>query len=144
MSPKSQNAFEHKKILVVDDEPDQLLFLSTVLEDNGASVVQARDGEEALVMARREKPDLITLDLGMPRKSGVDVFIELRNDVELMHTPICIITGRPELRKYIYERKEARPPEGYLNKPVNEETVLRSLRKILEVGHRPAKSTSAA
>ena len=58
------------KILVVDDEPDILTFISTVLEDQGAKVIQAIDGEQALEMALREKPDLITLDLSMPGKTG--------------------------------------------------------------------------
>lgn len=68
------------KILVVDDEPDILTFISTVLEDQGAKVVQAIDGEQALEMALREKPDLITLDLSMPEKSGVKFYRELKAD----------------------------------------------------------------
>jgi len=118
------------KILVVDDEPDALTFLSTVLEDNGAEVLQATDGEQALEIARRERPDLITLDLSMPGKSGVVAFGELRKEDELNETPVCIITGRPEMRELIYQRT-TRPPEGYLEKPVDENTLLRNVRKIL-------------
>ncbi|MGD2216686.1 MAG: heterodisulfide reductase-related iron-sulfur binding cluster, partial [Gemmatimonadales bacterium] len=55
-----------RTILVADDEPDQLEYLATVLEDNGATVLRAADGDEALAMARSEKPDLLTLDLAMP------------------------------------------------------------------------------
>jgi Fe-S oxidoreductase/ActR/RegA family two-component response regulator len=122
------------KILVVDDEPDILTFLSTVLEDQGANVIQAGDGEEALELAVKEKPDLVTLDLSLPGKNGGYVFEEIRKNPEIAATKVCIITGKPELRRLIYERPVA-PPEGYLDKPVNEETLLTNVRKILEVKH---------
>jgi CheY-like chemotaxis protein len=122
------------KILVVDDEPDILTFLSTVLEDQGATVIQAADGEEALALTLKEKPDLVTLDLSMPGKNGGYVFEEIRKNPEIASTKVCIITGKPELRRLIYERPVA-PPEGYLDKPVNEETLLTNIHKILEVKH---------
>jgi CheY-like chemotaxis protein len=88
-------------------------------------------------MARKEKPDLMTLDLAMPGKSGVEVFVEVRMDPELGTIPICIITGRPEMRKLIYERPADRPPEGYLDKPVTEKALIRNIKKIFEVrGHK--------
>jgi CheY-like chemotaxis protein len=136
VTQKQQEPLAKKRILVVDDEPDARTYTRTVLEDYGAEVLVAADGDEALNMIRKELPDLVTLDLGMPGKSGVDVFHEMRNDVAMTDIPVCIITGRPELRRLIYERANARPPEGYLNKPVDAETILRNVRKILEVGDR--------
>jgi CheY-like chemotaxis protein len=127
-------SLEGVKILVVDDEPDILTFISTVLEDQGAKVIQAIDGEQALEMALREKPDLITLDLSMPGKNGGFVFEEIRRNPELASTKVCIITGKPELRSLIYDRPVP-PPEGYLDKPINEEGLLINVRKILEVPH---------
>jgi CheY-like chemotaxis protein len=121
-----------KKILIVDDDPDTLEFLSTVLTDNGCETITAGDGDKAIEMARVEKPDLITLDMWMPGKTGVDVFVELRNDPELADTMICVISGRPEFRKVIYDRP-VRPPEGYMDKPVTEESLLLNLRKIFEL-----------
>ena len=121
-----------RKILVVDDEPDILVFYSAVLTDNGATVLEASDGDTALDIARREKPDLITLDLSMPGTDGGKVFEKLRQDAELSQIRVCIITGKPELRRLIYDRPVP-PPEGYLDKPVDEETLLRNVRKILEV-----------
>jgi Fe-S oxidoreductase/CheY-like chemotaxis protein len=122
------------KILVVDDEPDILAFLSVVLEDQGATVIQAADGEQALALTIEEKPDLITLDLSMPGKNGGYVFEAIRNNPEIASTKVCIITGKPELRRLIYERPVA-PPDGYLDKPVNEETLLTNIRMILEMKH---------
>jgi CheY-like chemotaxis protein len=104
-----------------------------LLEDNGAQVIQASDGETALKLARSEKPDLITLDLSMPGTDGGQVFETLRKDPELGQIRVCIITGKPELRRLIYDRPVP-PPEGFLDKPVDDATLLLNVRKILEVG----------
>lgn len=122
------------KILVTDDEPDFVVFASAILEDNGATVLQAFSGEEAMEIARREKPDLMTLDLGMPGTSGNDIFEKMRKDPELRDLPIFIITGQPELRRLIYA-KDSRSPEGYLDKPITEEALLMNVRKLLNVPH---------
>jgi Fe-S oxidoreductase len=121
------------RILVIDDEPDVCEFLQTVLEDNGAKVFTATDGDKGLEIVRQEKPDLVTLDISMPGKDGAKVFETIRKDPDIAQTRVCIITGKPELRKLIYERPFA-APEGYLDKPVSEETLLLNVRKILEVG----------
>ncbi|MFH2037120.1 MAG: response regulator [Candidatus Zixiibacteriota bacterium] len=120
------------RILVADDEPDFVTFVSTVLEDNGAQVIEAFNGDDALKMAREQKPDIMTLDITMPGKSGVEVFEFLRNDDELKSIPVCIMTGKPELRKLIYDRSVI-PPEGYVDKPVDEESIVSNLKRILEL-----------
>jgi Fe-S oxidoreductase/CheY-like chemotaxis protein len=128
----AQLSLAGRRILVVDDEPDVLVFYTAVLQDNGATVFEASDGDAAIEIARREKPDLITLDLSMPGTDGGEVFEILRHDPELATIKVCIITGRPELRRLIYDR-DVVPPEGYLDKPVTDETLLLNVRKILEV-----------
>jgi len=120
------------KILVVDDEPDILTFFSAALEDNGAEVLTAADGDSAIELAGRVKPDLVTLDLSMPGTDGGKVFEALRLNPETADMRICIITGRPELRRLIYDR-QVQPPEGFLDKPVNEDTLLLNVRKILNI-----------
>ncbi len=119
-----------RRILVADDEPDFVTFVSTVLQDNGATVLEASDGNQAFEMAKKEIPDLITLDISMPGKSGMEVFELLRNTPETASIPVCIITGKPEMRKLIYDRPVP-PPEGYLDKPVDEESILLNVRKTL-------------
>jgi Fe-S oxidoreductase/ActR/RegA family two-component response regulator len=134
VKPAEVLSLQGYKILVVDDEPDVLTYISTVLEDQGAAVVQALDAEQALELALKGKPDLITLDLSMPGRNGGYVFEEIRKNPELSASRVCIITGKPELRRLIYDRP-VRPPEGYLDKPINEETLLTNIRRILEVTH---------
>jgi len=122
------------KILTVDDEPDFLTFIGTVFEDNGATVITASNGEEAIRKARAEKPDLMTLDITMPGKSGIEVFETLRKDPELESMPVCIVTGKPEMRKLIYERA-VNPPDGYVDKPVDKDDLILNVRKILKLVH---------
>jgi Fe-S oxidoreductase len=129
-----EEEFSGRKIVVTDDEPDFVTYISTMLEDNGAQVFRAYNGEQALDLARKEKPDLITLDISMPGKSGVEIFDKLRQDPDLQTIPVCIITGKPELRKLIYERPD-NPPEGYLDKPITEHDLILNVRKIFEISH---------
>ena len=120
-----------RTILVADDEPDQVTYMSTVFEDNGATVLSAGTSDEALTLARTHKPDLITLDLHMPGRDVGEVYEALRNDESLGDVKVCIITGRPELRKMIYQRK-VKVPDGYLNKPLDPDDLLKGVRRCLE------------
>ena len=92
------------KILVVDDEADVRAFICTVLEDNGATVLQASDGDAGLEAARREEP-------------------------------VCIISAHPDLRRLIYQRTVP-PPDGYLDKPIDEKGLLLNVRKTLSLKRR--------
>jgi len=120
-----------RKILVVDDEEDIREFLITLYEDAGATVVAAADGDEGLSMAKVERPDLISLDLSMPNKDGVETFYELRRTPETENIPVCVVTGHPEFREVVYERA-APPPEGYLEKPVDEKKLIAYVQHIIE------------
>ena len=68
-----------KKILVIDDEPEMVTFLATLLEDNGYEILTATDGDEGLTKIKNEKPDLVSLDLLMPNKTGIRSRIEKRS-----------------------------------------------------------------
>ena len=81
------------KILVVDDEPDSVSFLESVLEENGYDYVSAGDGVEGLKLAREEKPILILLDLIMPEKGGIMMFQELKADPEMRKIPVIVVSG---------------------------------------------------
>jgi len=130
--PIKAAALDGYRILVIDDEPDFVTYVSTVLEDNGATVMKAYSGEEGIELARKETPHLMTLDINMPGKSGMETFEDIRKDKSLQLIPVCIITGTPELRKLIYDRPVT-PPDGYLDKPITEEDLLINVRRILAI-----------
>ena len=92
---------------------------------------------EPLDLARKEKPDIITLDISMPGKSGVEVFGELRADPAIADIPVCVVTGHPEFRQVIYDRAVP-PPDGYINKPVKESKLVEDVRRILELKEKKA------
>lgn len=121
-----------KTILVVDDDPDALDFFITVLEDNGYATVSARDGNEALDRIAEALPDLVTLDITMPEKSGVGVYRKLKEDEGLKGIPVIIITGvSDDFKHFISTRRQVPPPEGYLSKPVEPDELVRKVRELL-------------
>ena len=85
-----------KKILIVEDDPDQRKFLSYLFKKSGYEVYGAGDGEEGLNMARKERPDLVILDLRLPKCPGEEVCKAIREDQDkgFAHTPIVMLTGK--------------------------------------------------
>ena len=120
-------------ILVVDDDPDTLTYLTTVLEDHGFTAVSARDGTEALRRIEERRPDLVALDIAMPEKSGVAVYRAIRENDRLKDVPVIIVTGISEdFKKFISSRRHVPPPEGYLSKPVDCEEFLNLVKDLLK------------
>ena len=105
-----------KKILIADDKATSRELLRTVLERQGYEVMEAADGEEALQKALAEFPDLILLDLQMPRRTGYEVLGELRKDARHAALPIIALTA--SAMQGDRERALAAGFTGYLAKPV--------------------------
>jgi CheY-like chemotaxis protein len=125
-------AKEAKTVLIVDDEPDTLTFLSTVLQDNGYKTAVASNGEEAVEAIQASPPDLITLDITMPEKSGVAVYRFVKERDEYKHIPVIIVTGvSSEFEKFISTRRQVPPPDGYLSKPVDHSELLEKVTELL-------------
>src|SRR3989304_2770816 len=96
-----------KTIMIVDDEPDVTTFLSTLLEDNGYGTVIAEDGEQALERVKEKRPDLITLDITMPEKSGVRFYREMKESGAWRGIPIVLVTGiSSEFERFISTRRQ--------------------------------------
>ncbi len=131
-------AHDTKSILVIDDEDSVVTYLSTLLEDNGYTTVSARDGNEALEKIKQNKPDLITLDISIPEKSGVKLYRELKESSEWSGIPIVIVTavtgygGESEVfEKFISSRKQIPPPEGFIEKPIDRDQLLQKIGALL-------------
>jgi CheY-like chemotaxis protein len=122
-----------KCVLVVDDEPDVRSYLKNALEDAGFAVETAVDGLEALAMVRRSPPDLISLDLVMPKHSGAKFYRELQKDRKLSKIPVLIVTGhaRDELGRADFEEMTMSGPGVYLEKPVRPATYVAAVRRLL-------------
>ena len=119
-----------KRILIVDDEEDIRTYLSTLLGDQGFQTIQATDGEAAKQIILTELPDLITLDISMPEKSGVRFFREIKTDDRWKHIPVIIVTGVSEdFRSFISSRHQIPPPEGFVPKPISQQEKLTLVRK---------------
>jgi len=130
---------EDKTILVVDDEPNVREYLKMVLEDAGFNVITAGDGVEALEIIKKKKPDFISLDLIMPKKSGHKLLYELKRDKELSRIPVLIVTahakddlGKKDLDDLLDNRIMS-GPGTYLEKPVNPLTYVRSIQRALGI-----------
>lgn len=126
-----------KKILVVDDEPDMVTFLTTLLEDNGYATITAADGEEALEMCKKERPDLVSLDLLMPNKTGIKMYREMRKDEEIKDIPVIMVTGfgkddvpSMDFKEWI-QKRAIKPPEAYIEKPVDKDVLLTAIKTAL-------------
>jgi len=121
-----------KKILVVDDEPDTLTYLRTVLEDQGYTTQAALNGEEAIEALQSDRPDLVTLDITMPEKSGVAVYRKLRQDPKYASIPVVMITGvTDDFKRFISTRRQVPPPDAYISKPVDHEELIRVVEGLL-------------
>lgn len=124
-----------KKILAIDDELDTLTFYSEVLEDYNFTPITARDGGEGLKKAREEKPDLIILDIMMPKKSGMKTYKELKNDPDLCNIPVIVITGitkEVDFRSLLDKSSTKKvPPECHLTKPLTADDLMKGIREVL-------------
>ncbi len=127
-----------KKVLVVDDDPDVRLFNVTVVEENGYTPIEARDGEEGLKLAKSERPDLVILDVLMPRQSGIRLYRELKTDKSLRQIQVILLSGIAK-KTFLRSQKaltefggESIPePEIYLEKPVEPEELSAAINQFL-------------
>ena len=126
----------NKKVLVVDDDSDVRSFVVTVLEENGYIPLVAQDGVEGLEMIEAEMPDLVILDVLMPRGSGIRLYRHLKTDEVLKTLPVIMFTGIA-LRSFLKSQKvldefkggEIPMPEIYLEKPVEPEELVAAIQK---------------
>lgn len=118
-----------KKILVVDDEPDILEFLSYNLNKEGAKVYTASNGLEAIEIARKKKPDLILLDVMMPEMDGVETCIQLREKPETKDTIIAFLTARGEDYSQIAGFEAG--ADDYVAKPIKPRVLISRIRALL-------------
>ncbi len=128
-----------KKILVVDDEPDVRNFLAACIEDAGFIVDTAINGDDALEKIKADPPDLMTLDMVMPRKSGIQLMRDLRKNDEWAEIPVIVITAHARDEFGSHEIKDFNAfatryqPKIIMEKPITPEKLVKSICDILSV-----------
>lgn len=118
-----------KKILIVDDEPDILEFLQYSLKKEGYEVVTASDGKQAILVAEREKPNLILLDIMMPELDGVETCRTLRSKKEFADTPVAFLTARDEDFSQIAALDVG--GDDYITKPIKPRVLISRINALL-------------
>jgi CheY-like chemotaxis protein len=130
-----------KRVLVVDDEADVVTYLTALLTDAGYEVGVARNGEEALASVRADPPDLISLDITMPERSGVGFYRKVKEDESLRSIPVVIVTGvtnpmagskgEGTFESWISSRRQIPPPDGFFEKPIDKDEYLAKVAELL-------------
>ncbi|MDP3286281.1 MAG: response regulator [Desulfobacterales bacterium] len=127
-----------KKILIVDDEMDMRIFISTLLETSGYKPVATRDGKDGIRKAKEFMPDLIILDVMMPGEGGVQMYRQLKTDKTLKNIPVIMLSAVAE-KTFIHYLKMLNTqinnsipyPDVYMEKPPEAEELLRITGKLI-------------
>lgn len=133
-----------KRILVVDDEEDVCTYLGRLFREHGYEVNFAADGNQAWEQIEKHKPDLVTLDLSMPEKSGVKFYREIKARPELSAVPVVMVTGvtgpggnPADTERFYRTRHQAPPPEGFIAKPIDRDEMLAVVTRLIGPGGQP-------
>ena len=122
--------YDGKKILIVDDDTDILAAIVAVLQDSGAELLKASDGNTAVTIALEQTPDLLILDAMLPQRSGFLVLEKLKAKKPLGSKPfIIMITGNPGKRHQTWA--ESLGADDYINKPFRMDRLIESVEKLL-------------
>jgi CheY-like chemotaxis protein len=128
-----------KTILVVDDEPDVREFLSACIKDAGFQVKTAEDGVDGLEKIEKYMPDLVTVDMVMPRRSGINLIRKLKKDKNMANIPVIVITahaqdefGEEDISKFEGFATHLKP-RYIMEKPITPVTLIKAICNILEV-----------
>ncbi len=129
---------ENKKVLIVDDEPDTVAFLSNWLEDNGYSFCTASDGEQGLRVIMQESPDLVLMDLRMPRHTGFQLYRELRSNKILKRIPVFFVTGMTASQIFGDDCDPLPEPEAFIEKPIDLKALREAIERVLGADRGPS------
>ena len=121
---------EGKKILLVDDDPDILASIEAAIDDLAPTILRASDGDAAIELADRESPDLVVLDMMLPKRGGLLVMEKLKAGKKRSDPPLVVmITGNPGVRHKSYA--ESLGVSAYLNKPFRMERLVDTITGLL-------------
>jgi len=120
-----------KRILIIDDEKDMQVYLSTLFRKAGYETKTAGNGEEGLELAETFEPDLITLDVLMPTQSGVKAYRGLRTSPQTSSIPIVVLTGLTRLDDFFGDLGDLKRPDALVEKPIDRDTFLTTVEGLV-------------
>jgi CheY-like chemotaxis protein len=126
---------EPVRLLIVDDDPDTQVYLSSLLEDHGYEAEAASSADEALEILSRRPPDVMLLDVVLRGASGLDLLVRLRRDPLLADLPILMLSGHDSIvadrgASYLAAHPGVRGPDGALGKPVDTGALLAAVAQL--------------
>jgi len=116
-------------ILIADDSPTEIYVLQKILEKHNHQVLTAEDGEQAIEVARSQKPELILMDVVMPKLNGFQATRRLSKDESTQHIPIIIVSSKNQETDKLWGMRQG--AKGYLGKPVTENLLIEEINKLL-------------
>jgi len=119
-----------KRVVCIEDEPEMIDLVRLILGRKGFEVIGANGGVEGLEAVRREKPDLVLLDLMMPDMDGWEVYQQIKADEELRHIPVVVVTAKAQSIDKVLGLHIAKV-DDYITKPFGPQELLESVAKIL-------------
>jgi len=120
-----------KKILIIDDEKDMRVYLEAVFRKAGYETETAADGDQGVWLAEAKQPDLITLDVLMPKKSGVKAYRGLRSSEKTASIPIIVLTGLTRSDDFFGDFGDLAKPEAVVEKPIKREEFLETVKELI-------------
>lgn len=116
-----------KKILIVDDSPTQMHIMTTALQGKGYSIITAKDGEQALELAAKEQPNLMLLDVILPKKNGFQVCRQIKTSPDTKDIKVILVTSKGQETDRFWGLKQG--ADEYLTKPFVETELLALVTK---------------
>ena len=126
----------NKRILVIEDEAEMIDLTRIVLEREGYEVIGAVGGSRGLELVKKERPDLILLDLMMPDIGGWEVYRQMKADAELEHIPVIVVTAKAQSIDKVLGLQVAKV-DDYITKPFGPKELLESIKRILNSQNEP-------
>lgn len=114
------------RILIVDDSPSQLLGIKRIVEKLGHETLTAEDGAAGVEVARREKPDLILMDVVMPNLNGFQATRTISKDPDTQHIPVILVTTKDQETDKVWGLRQG--AKAYVTKPIKEEELVQTLK----------------